>query len=310
MAKKQKKEWEQIRLFNGYHFMVVDPLVDHLEGVLGKQVEDATTMTRYAAVSPETVFASLNSRSRQGGMYEEWIILGVRVMVTPKRLDSFKLNPACVCCGRVGNVFLIERHQNDTKSQYINLYSSDKSGLVLMTVDHILPDCMGGKYSPANFQTMCQKCNSSKGNVMSMSEIIDVRYNMKRYVKSWVNHEFLGLLLDIQVNLNLLKRGAELTKWNRVYDKYRKKIRHETSKDRAQEVIVALRQEMLDIVVNKTEVSVCPQPPMIVSPVVPAVSTVGSWKAKVKQTFAMYAKAAVRAHSAAMSSLAESTVTA
>lgn len=310
MAKKQKKVWEQIRLFNGYHFMVVDPAVNHLEDTLGSQVEHATTMVRYAAISPDVVFKRLVEQPRQPGMYEQWNILGVNVMVTPKRLDSFRHNSTCVSCGRAGNVFLIERHQNDSRGQYINMYSTEKGGLVLMTVDHILPDCMGGRYHPDNFQTMCQKCNSSKGNVMSMKEIIDVRYNMKRYAKSWVNQEFLNLLLDIQVNLNLLKRGPELTKWNIVYDKYRKKIRYETSKEKGLEIIVALRREMLDIVATKTEVTVCPQFVTTVSPATPPVSTVASWNARVRRTFAMYALAAVRAHGAAMSSLAENRVTA
>jgi len=47
------------------------------------------------------------------------------------------------------------------------------SGDILMTKDHIVPVSLGGKDSLDNLQTMCYRCNRSKGNrIVSIEKLI------------------------------------------------------------------------------------------------------------------------------------------
>lgn len=50
-------------------------------------------------------------------------------------------------------------------SYHLNLYAVDENGKeILMTKDHIIPKSKGGKDHISNYQTMCVRCNMTKGN--------------------------------------------------------------------------------------------------------------------------------------------------
>ena len=70
----------------------------------------------------------------------------------------------CSCCGIEGKFFAKEKTEGLGR-YHLNLYAIDESGdEVLMTKDHIIPKSKGGKNQLDNYQTMCVKCNSKKGN--------------------------------------------------------------------------------------------------------------------------------------------------
>ena len=76
----------------------------------------------------------------------------------------FTKGTKCVCCGIEGKYFAKEKRIKD-KSYHLNLYGIDNSGKeVLITKDHIIPKSKGGKDELENYQTMCVRCNESKGN--------------------------------------------------------------------------------------------------------------------------------------------------
>jgi hypothetical protein len=68
----------------------------------------------------------------------------------------------CVCCHIEGTRLIKHRiiNRNRSYADHIDLYTKD---LILMTVDHMLPKCKGGNEKFRNKQTMCYKCNQSKG---------------------------------------------------------------------------------------------------------------------------------------------------
>lgn len=75
----------------------------------------------------------------------------------------------CVKCGIEGQFFAKEKMRKSKAEIYhMNLYAKDENGNdVLMTKDHILPKFHGGEDTVDNYQTMCDKCNSEKGHLLS-----------------------------------------------------------------------------------------------------------------------------------------------
>ena len=84
------------------------------------------------------------------------------------RLLTFKNSLECVWCGCVGNVFKLEASRH--YSPHLNLYyiKDPNSKHILMTRDHIIPKSMCGDDRPDNLQTMCEKCNQKKGDLLSL----------------------------------------------------------------------------------------------------------------------------------------------
>lgn len=77
-----------------------------------------------------------------------------------RRLQVFaKKGTTCVRCGLEGVHLLASLDQGG--GHHIDLYTAN---FTLMTIDHIVPRSLGGESSLANYQPMCQHCNSRKGN--------------------------------------------------------------------------------------------------------------------------------------------------
>lgn len=181
---------------------------------------------RYAAVSVPEVLERVIKSGNTVGTYENWTFInGIQARVTPARLRAFQQSTTCACCGIEGNVFLLERHINEPAGQYINLYSVSKKGrLTLMTADHILPDSLGGRYSPQNFQTMCSPCNQAKQNMMPVLDIEKVLANTGQYAKHWVDTRLLAALLQAQVMYHKTS-GKQRREFLVLFEKYRFNIK-------------------------------------------------------------------------------------
>lgn len=97
---------------------------------------------------------------------------GDMIKANSQRYQLFKTKSCtCVRCGITGTFFAKEKRIND-KSYHLNLYGYDKNGNeVLMTKDHILPKSKGGEDILDNYQPMCEKCNTEKGNNLE-SEVL------------------------------------------------------------------------------------------------------------------------------------------
>lgn len=82
-----------------------------------------------------------------------------------QRLQTFFTKGiGCSCCGIEGKYFVKEKRPKDV-SYHLNLYAIDENGKeILMTKDHIIPKSKGGKDHISNYQTMCVRCNMTKGN--------------------------------------------------------------------------------------------------------------------------------------------------
>jgi 5-methylcytosine-specific restriction endonuclease McrA len=79
-----------------------------------------------------------------------------------RRLQVFaKKGTTCVRCG-VQGVHLMSSI-DPGGGYHVDLFTAD---FTLMTIDHIVPRSKGGGSTLANYQPMCQYCNSRKGNTM------------------------------------------------------------------------------------------------------------------------------------------------
>ena len=97
-------------------------------------------------------------------------INGVQVKITSQRYKLFQENKFCVKCGIEGTFLAIEKHSPEIEKYHINMYGINENGdEILMTKDHIIPKSKGGENILSNYQTMCSKCNSDKGNGDSKS---------------------------------------------------------------------------------------------------------------------------------------------
>lgn len=96
---------------------------------------------------------------------------GYNVKVGTDRLNVFKKELSCVCCGKKGSYFAIERHQVQV-TPHLNLYSEDN---ILMTKDHIVPKSKGGKDIIENYQTMCAVCNEKKGDNFTERKLASIQ---------------------------------------------------------------------------------------------------------------------------------------
>jgi len=89
---------------------------------------------------------------------------GHMVNMASDRLKLFFNNHTCIMCGIEGSFFALESN-NESEGYHFNLYALDSLGNeILMTKDHIIPKSHGGKNRIDNYQTMCTKCNSLKGD--------------------------------------------------------------------------------------------------------------------------------------------------
>lgn len=88
------------------------------------------------------------------------------ISMTSQRYRLFAKSCTCVRCGIVGSYMAKERSRgSQIEKWHFNLYAINQHGReVLMTKDHIIPKSKGGPDTMDNYQTMCTKCNSKKGD--------------------------------------------------------------------------------------------------------------------------------------------------
>lgn len=99
----------------------------------------------------------------------------IRVKVGGLRMNCIASNPTCVKCGKQGIIWSLESTKMNERP-HLNLYADlgdqpltrfrglNVDGLVLMTIDHLIPRSKNGKDDPSNVVSMCSICNAAKGN--------------------------------------------------------------------------------------------------------------------------------------------------
>ncbi len=84
----------------------------------------------------------------------------------------------CANCGLVGNTIIAWKDNGG--SDHIDLFHKTRSRLVLMNRDHIIPKSKKGSNTDWNYQTMCEKCNSKKGNRETQND-----RNLSKFREHW-----------------------------------------------------------------------------------------------------------------------------
>ena len=127
--------------------------------------------TRLLTLDLETGFRYLEEEPQRRQIDGFW----VESKYKSTKLQMFRAGRVqCVECGVVGTHWHFERHRNDTVMPfYINLYATVGEDEVMLTWDHKVPRSLGGSNNLANAQCMCDRCNSLKGNSLSIAEMLE-----------------------------------------------------------------------------------------------------------------------------------------
>lgn len=158
-------------------------------------------------------------RYGQSGYKRSATLANKPVQYVPRRIDVFRRNNSCVCCGKTITDVIIVPHPQIPKSHKLQFVHVDgvTGNTVEFTVDHILPKSMGGAYNMHNLQTMCFDCNGAKSDNMSEDEINTVLRNPANHCMSMINVvDVVDLLKD---HLEFLKVHDTLTKKQRIRHK-------------------------------------------------------------------------------------------
>lgn len=140
------------------------------------------------------------------------------VKLSSQRLITFKHNNVCVCCGITGVKILLQA-TGDQQSPHFNMYAEDNGHDVLMTKDHIIPKSKGGKDELSNYQTMCHRCNETKGsmdiNIEQLKELIAIKNSrkspseIKQMVLDFLKKHNIENASIIENQLDIEKKGKE-----------------------------------------------------------------------------------------------------
>lgn len=132
-----------------------------------------------------------------------------------QRYQVFSKSITCVSCGIKATHFAKERNSSadgifpKRTKWHFNLYTTKFNPWteIMMTKDHIVPRSKGGPDKLENYQTMCQPCNSRKGNVTPNIRIMDAILQETRWNNSIVplsredfrlfKREFVRTFIDI-----------------------------------------------------------------------------------------------------------------
>lgn len=185
----------QIDLLPPSAFITADPVISVLLDAYLKPEDVCSLMVRTHAYRPHDFLEWLSNHTHS--------VIDERYHRQPSRNSmiryrAFAKSMKCVGCGIEGNVVIGEHPKQHANSGRLNLYHLGHQGLVSMTVDHILPDSLGGRYGGQNFQVMCSVCNTKKQNLMSLQEIALVRSDVDQYAKSWMDKRVVHLILTLQ----------------------------------------------------------------------------------------------------------------
>lgn len=103
----------------------------------------------------------------------------------------------CCKCGLHVEFAAVERPQG-AKKFHINLYGRDGDKDVLFTKDHIYPRALGGVDDVCNYQVMCEKCNSRKGDDTDLTpqQAIELGYTTPEAVAAYEELKLQKLLLE------------------------------------------------------------------------------------------------------------------
>jgi 5-methylcytosine-specific restriction endonuclease McrA len=104
------------------------------------------------------------------------VYMGKKVRMGSQRYELFKnKGTKCVKCGLEGEFFALEQQKKkqtyngrelpDHDRYHFNLYGYNERGKeIMLTKDHKTPKSKGGKNTLDNYQTMCSRCNTNKGD--------------------------------------------------------------------------------------------------------------------------------------------------
>lgn len=84
----------------------------------------------------------------------------------------------CAKCGAEAQYAALERCNDKNGKYHINVYTIQNGREIMLTKDHIYPRSLGGYDDLRNYQVLCERCNTKKGNKtdLTLEEAIEKGY--------------------------------------------------------------------------------------------------------------------------------------
>lgn len=97
---------------------------------------------------------------------ERVMLRGYKIVVDTDRYENLYYHGLkCAHCGLEAEFAAIEKNIHSKDKFHLNVYGVDKNGKeIMLTKDHIFPRASGGLDILDNYQVLCEKCNSCKGD--------------------------------------------------------------------------------------------------------------------------------------------------
>lgn len=130
-------------------------------------------------------------------------------IINNSRLRDLMITPYngcyCVRCGVQGNTAIRVRYTLRGGVHH-DVYAIGDEHVRLMTVDHVLPKSWGGLNFHTNFEPMCDKCNSHKGNTVTEEEVVRIITNIDDHLAP--SEKALRKFLQLLTNWPYLRSGV------------------------------------------------------------------------------------------------------
>lgn len=125
----------------------------------------ARAMQRFLTIPKDEIESCLKAlvAAKELGMIS---LRGYKIIVDTDRYENLYYHGLkCAQCGLEAKFAAIEKNIYSKDKFHLNVYGIDKNGKELMlTKDHIFPRILGGLDTLNNYQVLCERCNSCKGN--------------------------------------------------------------------------------------------------------------------------------------------------
>jgi 5-methylcytosine-specific restriction endonuclease McrA len=114
---------------------------------------------------------------------------GVQFNYSVEKMKCHQNGSKCISCGIESNVIRVERNKNGHYiygKNHLNVYAYTPAGhAILMTVDHAVLNSKGGTDTAENYNTMCIRCNTRRGNrYPNLQDFLDSMKGIDK-VKYW-----------------------------------------------------------------------------------------------------------------------------
>lgn len=139
----------------------------------------------------------------------------IKINLDNSRYKLFAENPACICCGIIGNRLFLDEKTDGGYGFCLNLYAETRFqnnptvyAIQMIAGMKVMPEFGGSPFDLDNLQTLCYNCYAMLRNYnLTVEQVKSMLFTVNRLIKSSYSVR--------KTNENLTKELLELKKYNK-----------------------------------------------------------------------------------------------